>query len=42
MVFHTLSDFAPGTVCLVLASGPSDRCEYIDDYVQFRDLVEQR
>lgn len=41
MVFHTLSDFAPGTRCLVLASGPYDPTEYVDDHAEFRQLTQR-
>jgi hypothetical protein len=42
MVFHRLDDFAPGSLCLVLASGPYDPNEYLTDYREFRELVARR
>ncbi len=42
MAFHHLDGFAPGAVCLVLASGPYDSDEYIYDYDEFRELVRRR
>ena len=42
MVWHTLEDFAPGTVCLVLASGPYRESDYIRDIQEFRRLARRR
>lgn len=42
MVFHQLDDFAPGTLCIVLASGPYEHGEYVHDYDEFRELVSRR
>jgi WxcM-like, C-terminal len=42
LVFHHLDDFAPGSMCLVFASGPYDQNEYINDYRDFRELIAQR
>ncbi len=42
MVFHHLDGFSPDAVCLVLASGPYDRDEYVHDYEEFRELVRRR
>jgi hypothetical protein len=39
MVFHQLVDFAPGTVCLVFASGPYEPSEYVTDHAEFRRLI---
>ncbi|MEA3135773.1 MAG: hypothetical protein QOC71_54 [Thermoplasmata archaeon] len=39
MVWHTLESFAPGTVCVVLASLPYDERDYIRDLAEFRRLV---
>lgn len=41
MVWHTLEDFAPGTVCLVLASLGYDERDYIRDHAEFRRLLEK-
>jgi hypothetical protein len=38
MVFHRLGNFAPGSMCLVLSSGPYTPSEYINDYREFRRL----
>jgi hypothetical protein len=35
MEWHTLEGFAPGTVCLVLASHPYDEADYIRDRATF-------
>lgn len=37
MVWCRLSDFAPGTVCMALASGDYDAEGYINDFEQFKD-----
>jgi mannose-6-phosphate isomerase-like protein (cupin superfamily) len=42
MVFHVLDDFAPGSLCLVFASGPYDPSEYVNDYDEFRELMARR
>jgi hypothetical protein len=42
MVFHYLDDFAPGSLCLVLASGRYNPSEYVNDYGEFRELIAQR
>jgi dTDP-4-dehydrorhamnose 3,5-epimerase-like enzyme len=42
MVFHHLDDFAPGSTCLVLASGPYDPDEYVSDHAEFRKLMARR
>jgi mannose-6-phosphate isomerase-like protein (cupin superfamily) len=42
MVFHRLDNFAPGSLCLVLASGPYDPREYVTDHREFRELIAQR
>jgi mannose-6-phosphate isomerase-like protein (cupin superfamily) len=42
MVFHRLDNFAPGSLCLVLASGPHHPREYVTDYGEFRELIAQR
>jgi WxcM-like, C-terminal len=42
MVFHRLDNFAPGSLCLVLASGSYDPHEYVTDYREFRELIAQR
>jgi dTDP-4-dehydrorhamnose 3,5-epimerase-like enzyme len=42
MVWHTLQDFAPGTVCVVLASHPYDEKDYIRDRKVFDGLVAKR
>ena len=34
MVFHRLDNFAPGSLCLVLASGQYDPHEYVTDYAR--------
>ncbi len=39
MVFHHLDNFAPGSLCLVFASGPYDPSEYVNDYAEFRELI---
>ncbi|MEA3143506.1 MAG: hypothetical protein QOG31_830 [Thermoplasmata archaeon] len=39
MVWHTLEEFAPGTVCVILASHPYDEADYIRDEAEFRRLV---
>lgn len=39
MVWHTLEDFAPGTVCVVLASHPYDEADYIRDRAEWERLV---
>ncbi len=39
MVFHHLDEFSPGSICLVLAAGPYDPEEYVNDYTEFRDLL---
>jgi dTDP-4-dehydrorhamnose 3,5-epimerase-like enzyme len=39
MVWHEMRDFAPGTVLMVLASGPYDEADYIRDYRQFLELA---
>jgi hypothetical protein len=41
-VFHHLDNFAPGSLCLVLASGPYDPHEYVTDFAEFRELIAQR
>lgn len=41
MVFRRLSNFAPGSLCLALASGPYDPSEYVSDYAEFRRLIAQ-
>ena len=42
MVFHRLDGFAPGSLCLVFASGPYDPSEYVTDFAEFRKLIAQR
>lgn len=42
MIFHHLDDFFPGTMCIVLASGPYEHGEYVHDYDEFRELVSGR
>lgn len=42
MVFHRLTDYARGSLCLVLASGPHDPTEYVNDYGEFLELIAQR
>ena len=42
MVFHRLEKFAPGSLCLVLASGPYDPHEYVTDYREFCEFFAQR
>jgi uncharacterized protein YjlB len=39
MVFHRLRDFSADALCLVLASGPYDADEYINDYGEFRAIM---
>ena len=39
MVWRELIDFAPGSVCLVLASAPYDEGDYYRDYDGFRAAV---
>jgi mannose-6-phosphate isomerase-like protein (cupin superfamily) len=41
-VFHYLDSFAPGSLCLVLASGPYDPGEYVNDYAEFSELIAQQ
>jgi dTDP-4-dehydrorhamnose 3,5-epimerase-like enzyme len=41
-VWHELENFAPGTVCLALASGVYDERDYIRDHEQFRREVAAR
>jgi hypothetical protein len=36
MIWDTETRFAPGTVCLVLASGYYDEADYLRDYDEFR------
>lgn len=36
MTWREMRDFAPGTVCLVLASAPYDESDYIRTYESFR------
>lgn len=38
-VWHELTDFAPGTVIVVLASTPYDEADYLRDYEAFRREV---
>ncbi len=38
-VWCELYDFAPGTVCLCLASGHYDECGYLKDFDEFVDFV---
>ena len=42
MVFHDVTEFSAGSICLVLASGRYDPDEYINDYTEFRELIAQR
>jgi hypothetical protein len=42
MVFHQLDHFAPGSLCLVFASGPYDPDEYVTDDEEFRELMARR
>lgn len=42
MVFHRVDDFAPGSLCLVFASGPYDADEYVTDYNEFHELMARR
>jgi hypothetical protein len=42
MVFHHADAFAPGSICLVLASGPYEPDEYVRDYEEFRALTAPR
>jgi dTDP-4-dehydrorhamnose 3,5-epimerase-like enzyme len=42
MVWHTLEDFAPGTVCVVLASHAYDEADYIRDFEEYKRLVAAR
>lgn len=39
MMWRELSGFAPGSVCLVLASHPYEEADYIFDYEEFRECV---
>lgn len=38
-IWHTLEDFAPSSVCLVLASHRYEEADYIRDYEEFRRLT---
>lgn len=39
MVWHHLEDFSEGALCLVLASGPYEKSEYVTDFAEFRQLM---
>lgn len=39
LVWHTLTDFIPGSVLLVIASEPYDESDYIRDYETFLSLT---
>jgi hypothetical protein len=39
MIWHELHDFAPGTVCAVLASVPYDPSDYIHRYDEYVALL---
>jgi hypothetical protein len=39
-VWIELRDFAPGSVCLVLASGPFEERDYIRDYGEFKRVIQ--
>lgn len=41
MIWGEMSDFSPDCVVLVLADGPYDPAEYIQDYDEFRAAVDQ-
>jgi hypothetical protein len=41
-VWHELTDFAPGSVILVLCSGLFDEADYLRDYGEFKRLVAAR
>ena len=41
-VWHVLENFAPGTVCLALASGVYEEADYLRDYDDFRREVAER
>lgn len=40
MIWHELHDFAPGTVCAVLASIPYDPSDYIHRYEEYLALLD--
>jgi dTDP-4-dehydrorhamnose 3,5-epimerase-like enzyme len=42
LVWRELVDFSPDAVCVVLASGPYDPGEYVNDLEEFRGLVQAR
>ena len=39
LVWRRLDEFSPGSTCLVLASGPFDPAEYVDDRDEFLRLL---
>lgn len=39
MIWRELEDFSSGSVCLVLASKPYDRADYLYDYDEYRAVV---
>jgi dTDP-4-dehydrorhamnose 3,5-epimerase-like enzyme len=39
LVWHELRDFAPGTVCAVLASKPYSETDYCRDYAEFLQIA---
>jgi len=41
-VWRTLEEFASGSVCLVLASAPYDESDYIREYSDFQQYIQER
>ena len=42
LVWHSMADFAENSALLVLASEPYDESDYVRDYTEFCQLVDQR